>query len=349
MSSLTCDCDAGDDSSDGEGTGPEVALRNSSTKALQCRTHSAVDVAVFYGSRHHRTVKPVVTELVTLLPDEKCNLQADAVKGNVFFVEVLNDKGDVLEKYGRPDPFMPFVFVHDGEFRKTLKEMTSDDGWEIQGEPWGDPGALRNFTADVFECRVFESEDAEATGVTVRVLPWQGFNSFCQATRIEVLDGSAVKEIWETDDGVGFKRKGVDEDRQPDDSTTPGTTCGIVSRLEPQNDSSYHLNFLHGCDYKMVVHGDKHSVEKEKTPDTVDRDQGEMWQGPVWFEKDDLNWFGILDDIYDNLASPGTSITVEVSCSAGKDIYEIELEEKKSCVFSLSMKAGAGRMKLKTP
>ncbi|CAE8628117.1 unnamed protein product [Polarella glacialis] len=310
---LTCDFEETSD----DALKPQVALRNSSSKALQCRMHSAVDIAVFYGSGLHRNVTPVVTDIITLQPDEKYDLKEDAGKGNVFFVEVLDDKGGVLEKYGRPDPSMPLERVRDGEYRKTLREMTSTDVWEIRGEHWGDPGALRNFTGDVFECRVFESEAAEPEGVTVRVLPWKGFNSFCKATRIEVLDGAAVLETWtavpETWDSRGFTRKGPDEEKQPDDKQPDDKQPddGIVSRLEPQSATSYQLHFLNACAYKLVVRGDKGSVDKEKEPT----------KEPVFFDEDEFNWFGILDEIYDNLASPGTSITLEVSCSAGKDVY----------------------------
>jgi hypothetical protein len=322
--------------------------------------YSAVDMAVFYASGHHRgPVKPIAEDIVTLQPEEKHVLQEDPEKGNVFFMEVCvappsgaapgkEYTGEVLEKYGRPDPFMPLVCVHRGEYAKTLKEMGFGDQWFIQGTAWGDAGALRNFTPDVIECKVYES--AESEGVAVRVLPWQGFNSWCQAAKIEVMDhpwlcihapsdGSSVVETWESHgapaDGNGFVKKcAVEDEGAVEDQQA---VEGSISRLEPQDAASYNLHWLSAGPYKLILRGDKDSVEGE-------RDVAQ--EKSVEFSEDEFNWFGgMMDSIYDNLASPGTTITVEVSCSAGKDVYEIKLQDKKFAVWSLAMKAAGMTLK----
>eukprot|EP00929_Paragymnodinium_shiwhaense_P122968 TRINITY_DN96327_c0_g1_i1.p1 TRINITY_DN96327_c0_g1~~TRINITY_DN96327_c0_g1_i1.p1 ORF type:complete len:328 (+),score=48.56 TRINITY_DN96327_c0_g1_i1:94-1077(+) len=294
-----------------------VNVKNVSGRALACKLHYAVDMPIHFDAFKKKTPVPIRTEDKTLDTEETVIFQdgdTGPEGGNCVLIEVLDEQGEnIVETYGRLHLPMRFLQSIEGEYKKGLVQTPWDQ--ETCERP-----AYRNLTPCKLRCRVYEGQDP----VEVSVLPWQGFVEG-PLTKIEVLNGEEVAETWMMDeDECQLKKQG-----EEDGGTMQFPADGTVSVLQPQGSPPYNLHLKGTGKYSVTVAGDKGKSHRSAVG---------QYDKPINFTKDDFNWVGKMDDIYDNLASPGTKIRVEVSSDEGTDVYEIQLEDGLTTVFSLRMK-----------
>eukprot|EP00747_Dinoflagellata_sp_TGD_P172020 gnl/TRDRNA2_/TRDRNA2_207486_c0_seq1.p1 gnl/TRDRNA2_/TRDRNA2_207486_c0~~gnl/TRDRNA2_/TRDRNA2_207486_c0_seq1.p1 ORF type:complete len:178 (-),score=22.37 gnl/TRDRNA2_/TRDRNA2_207486_c0_seq1:73-606(-) len=98
--------------------------------------------------------------------------------------------------------------------------------------------------------------------------------------------------------------------------------------------------------FQVTVKGDKLEHCDDGMDPGGEQDDGSIREkpfgysrSPICFDYDEFNYFGRLDSIYMNMASPGTEIVVSVSCPHAEDIYVIPLGETAFTPFCLPMRS----------